>query len=186
MLYDWRDRIEAGTLLGPRMVVGEQIIDGDPTLWDPNLIQVLVVVATRPTRAGRRTAGEGRRRRLRQGLLAPQPRAAHRAIIDEARRNGLTVAGHGPDSMLDLEARQRRRAAQHRAHPLRSACRSPAARPRYGGWLLAINVEAGDYNGWFRQVHPIEWLAANTFSRARAAEVFGTLRAQPHPGHARR
>jgi imidazolonepropionase-like amidohydrolase len=43
MVYDWRDRIEAGSLLGPRMVVASKIIDGDPTLWDPNLLSVLVV-----------------------------------------------------------------------------------------------------------------------------------------------
>jgi hypothetical protein len=40
----------------------------------------------------------------------------------------------------------------------------------------AIAVRTGDYNGWFRQMHPIEWIAANTFSPARAADVFGTLR----------
>jgi hypothetical protein len=40
----------------------------------------------------------------------------------------------------------------------------------------AIAVRTGDYNGWFRQMHPIEWIAANTFSPARTADVFGTLR----------
>jgi hypothetical protein len=94
-LYDWRDQIEAGTLLGPRMVVGSQIIDGDPTLWDPNLLKVLAVSA----------------------------RGA------EVRR-----------------------------------------------MVRGISVKTGDYNAWFRQMHPIEWIAANTFSRSRAADVFGTLR----------
>jgi hypothetical protein len=40
----------------------------------------------------------------------------------------------------------------------------------------AIAVQTGDYNGWFRQMHPIEWIAANTYSPSRAADVFGTLR----------
>ena len=71
MLYDWRDRIDAGTLLGPRMVVASKIIDGDPTLWDPNLLHVMVVDDA-AARAGRRTPGQGRGRRLRQGVLAPE------------------------------------------------------------------------------------------------------------------
>jgi hypothetical protein len=42
--------------------------------------------------------------------------------------------------------------------------------------LHAISVRTGDYNSWIRQFHPIEWLAANTFSESRAAEVFGRLK----------
>ena len=42
--------------------------------------------------------------------------------------------------------------------------------------VRAISVETGDYNSWFRQMHAIEWIAANTYSPARAADVFGTLR----------
>jgi hypothetical protein len=42
--------------------------------------------------------------------------------------------------------------------------------------VLDIKVANGDYNAWFRQLHPIEWIAANTYSPSRAADVFGTLR----------
>jgi hypothetical protein len=75
-VYDWRDRIDAGTLLGPRMVVASQIIDGDPTLWDPNLLHVLVVwdetgaqAAVRQVKAegAPRYAGCSRRSRSRPG-----------------------------------------------------------------------------------------------------------------------
>src|SRR5690242_4002852 len=60
VVYDWRDRIDAGTLLGPRMVVASQIIDGDPTLWDPNLLHVLVVDTPAEARAAvRQVQAEG-------------------------------------------------------------------------------------------------------------------------------
>lgn len=101
MLYEWRDRIDAGTLLGPRMIVAGKIIDGDPTLWDPNLLPVLVVKDEAGARAAvRRVKADG------ADFVKVYSRlnaTAYRAIIDEARRNGLTVHGHGPDELTTKE-----------------------------------------------------------------------------------
>ncbi|TCM41199.1 amidohydrolase family protein [Kribbella sp. VKM Ac-2568] len=172
MLYEWRDRIDAGTLLGPRMIVASKIIDGDPTLWDPNLLPVLVVKDEAGARAAvRQVKADG------ADFVKVYSRlnaTAYRAIIDEARRNGLTVHGHGPDELTTKEVSNAGQRSIEHIHSLGLSVSSREFDVRR--MLRAINVSTGDYNSWFRRLHPIEWLAANTFSQARAADVFGTLR----------
>ncbi|MFJ2826607.1 amidohydrolase family protein [Streptomyces sp. NPDC087263] len=172
MTYDWRDRIDAGTLLGPRMVVASQIIDGDPTLWDPNLLSVLVVRDEATARAAvRQVKAEGADFVKVYSRLGP---TAYEAILDEARRQGLTVAGHAPDQVsIPAVAAGGQRSIEH-VHAVALSVSSQEAEVRRQ--LRAISLRTGDYNGWLRQLHPIEWLAAGTFSSARAADVLGRLR----------
>ncbi|MER7248761.1 amidohydrolase family protein [Kribbella sp. NPDC000426] len=171
-LYGWRDQIEAGTLLGPRMVVGSQIIDGDPTLWDPNLLKVLVVDDEAGARAAvRQVKSEGADFVKVYSRLSV---TAYRAIVDEARKLGLTVHGHGPDSLTSKEVSNAGQRSIEHIHSLGLAVSTREAEVRR--MVREISVQTGDYNAWFRQMHPIEWIAANSFSRSRAADVFGTLR----------
>ncbi|MGW7686933.1 amidohydrolase family protein [Kribbella sp. NPDC054772] len=172
VLYDWRDRIAAGSLLGPRMIVASNIIDGDPTLWDPNLIQVIVVDDADEARAAvRRVKGEGADFVKVYSRLS---RPAWLAVIDEARKVGLTVHGHGPDEVTSKEVSNAGQRSIEHIHSLGLAVSTREAEVRR--MVLAIKVANGDYNSWFRQMHPIEWIAANTYSPSRAADVFGTLR----------
>jgi len=172
MLYDWRDRIAAGTLLGPRMVVASNIIDGDPTLWDPNLIKVIVVDDAATARAAvRRVKSEGADFVKVYSRLS---RESWRAIVDEARKVGLTVHGHGPDQVSSKEVSNAGQRSIEHIHSLGLAVSTREAEVQR--MLLAVTVPTGDYNARFRQLHPIEWIAANTYSPARAADVFGTLR----------
>ncbi|TCC16315.1 amidohydrolase family protein [Kribbella sindirgiensis] len=171
-LYDWRDRIDSGALLGPRMIVGSQIIDGDPTLWDPNLLRVLVVNDEAGARAAvRQVRSEGADFVKVYSRLSA---TAYRAIVDEARKLGLTVHGHGPDSLTAKEVSNAGQRSIEHIHSLGLSVSTRETEVRR--MVRAITVKTGDYNAWFRQMHPIEWIAANTFSQARAADVFGTLR----------
>jgi imidazolonepropionase-like amidohydrolase len=170
--YDWRDRIDAGTLLGPRMIVASTIIDGDPTLWDPNLLHVLVVGDEAEARAAvRKVKAEGADFVKVYSRLSP---ASYRAILDEARRVGLTVHGHVPDQVLIQDASNAGHRSIEHIHSLSLSVSSRAEEVRR--MQLAIKVGTGDYNSWFRQQHQIEWIAANSFSRSRAADLFGRLR----------
>ncbi|MGW6282707.1 amidohydrolase family protein [Kribbella sp. NPDC055071] len=172
MLYDWRDRINAGTLLGPRMIVASQIIDGDPTLWDPNLLQVLVVRDASVARAAvRQVKAEGADF---VKVYSRLNRESYVAILDEARKLGLTVHGHGPDSISSKEVSKAGQRSIEHIHSLGLSVSTREAEVRR--MVRAISVNTGDYNSWFRQMHPIEWIAANTYSPALAADVFGTLR----------
>ncbi|MEV6414357.1 amidohydrolase family protein [Kribbella sp. NPDC051718] len=172
VVYDWRDRIEAGTLLGPRMIVASQIIDGDPTLWDPGLLHVLVVDDEAGARAAVRQVKEEGADFVK--VYSRLSSSAHRAILDEARREGLTVHGHAPDQVPIKQVSDAGQRGIEHIHSLGLSVSSRETEVRR--MQQAIAIKTGDYNGWFRQMHPIEWIAANTFSQARAADVFGTLR----------
>jgi imidazolonepropionase-like amidohydrolase len=172
VVYGWRDRIEAGTLLGPRMVVAGPIIDGDPTLWDPNLLHVLVVSDAVEARAAVRQSKAGGADFIK--VYSRLNKASYVAIIDEARKQGLTVHGHGPDELTSKEVSNLGQRSIEHIHSLGLNVSTREAEVRR--MVRAITVQTGDYNSWFRQMHAIEWIAANTYSPARAADVFGTLR----------
>jgi imidazolonepropionase-like amidohydrolase len=94
----WRKAIEAGTLVGPRIVTSGPMLDG-PTPRFPSS----VAIAT--PEDGRRAVRDLKR----QGvdfikLQSFIPREAVFAIADEAKRQGLVFAGHVPDAVRAREA----------------------------------------------------------------------------------
>lgn len=97
-LLRWREQIAKGSLLGPRMVVASQIIDGPQPIW-PNSIAV-------------RNEEEGRKavRRVKQWdadfvkVYALLPRDGYFAIADEAKQQGITFVGHVPNAVSPAEA----------------------------------------------------------------------------------
>ena len=97
-LLRWREQIAKGSLLGPRTVVASPIIDGPEPIW-PNSIAV-------------RNEEEGRKavRRVKQWgadfvkVYALLPRDAYFGIADEAKQQGITFAGHVPNSVSPAEA----------------------------------------------------------------------------------
>ncbi|MFB6721470.1 amidohydrolase family protein [Kribbella sp. NPDC056345] len=167
----WRAQIERGQLLGPNWIIAGPIVDGRPSLLagDGEESDGIIQVST---------AAQGRdavRRSKASGadfvkLYSRIPEDAYFAIVDEARRLRIPVAGHSPDRVL-VEAVI---AAGHRSiehlHTLPLATSSRPADVRRA--LAAIKVNPGDYNGWFRQIHPIEWLVAQHPSAARRDAVF--------------
>lgn len=97
---DWRKRVEAGTLLGPRMIVGSPIVDGKDPAWPgsiefdrPNLAKELV----------KRLKSEGWDFiKVYEWLNAD----AFRALAKEAKSQDIPFEGHLPMSMNVLEAAQ--------------------------------------------------------------------------------
>lgn len=170
--YDWRDRIENGTLLGPRMVVAGRVIDGTPTLWDPTLVPVITVDGAAQARAAvRQVKSEGADFVKVYSRLSPEE---FHAIADEARRQRITFAGHCPD---DVPIRDASDAGERSLEHLHALALSVSSRETDVRRMIAsIEVENGDYPGWFDQMHPIELLASQTYDPAKAARLFGRLR----------
>jgi imidazolonepropionase-like amidohydrolase len=98
VLLQWRKEIEQGALVGPRMVISGPMIDG-PEPRFPSSIEV-----TTPE-DGRRAVSDLKRRgadfiKLQSLMTA----VAVAAILDEARRLGIPVAGHVPDAVRAADA----------------------------------------------------------------------------------
>ena len=98
VLQQWRKQINAGTLIGPRMVISGPMLDGPKPRFPSS-----IAIATPDD--GRRAVDDWKRRgadfiKL-QSLL---PREAVFAIADEARKQGISFVGHVPDSVRASEA----------------------------------------------------------------------------------
>src|SRR5437879_749491 len=98
VLQQWRKEIDAGTLLGPRMVISGPMLDG-PQPRFPNSI----AIAT--PEDGRRAVDDLKHRgadfiKL-QSLI---PREAVFAIAEESRKQGIPFVGHVPDAVRASEA----------------------------------------------------------------------------------
>jgi hypothetical protein len=96
--FGWRDDIQNGTLLGPRMVIASPIVDGPKPIWEGSI-----------TVAGEADARETIGKLKHEGadfikVYSLVPRAAYFAIADEAKKQGIQFAGHVPISVSAAEA----------------------------------------------------------------------------------
>jgi imidazolonepropionase-like amidohydrolase len=170
-LRQWRDRVADGTLAGPRFVVGSPLLEGSPPLWTDLGAPYLEVTSPAEGRAAvRQVKADGADFVKVYSRLSPE---SYRAIVAEARRQRMTVAGHCPDLVSIGEASDAgQRSFEHVFWQWYSTS-SREAEIRQA--LAAITIEAGDYNGWFRQILPVDWLAARSYDRGKAAGLFGRL-----------
>jgi imidazolonepropionase-like amidohydrolase len=93
----WRKEVEAGALVGPRMVIASRVLDGPQSYFGEHSKVGSPNEAREAVREARR---EGAAFIKIHDLL---PRDAYFATIDEARKQGLPVAGHVPASMTPEE-----------------------------------------------------------------------------------
>jgi imidazolonepropionase-like amidohydrolase len=98
MVLNMRDAVKAGTKVGPRIVAAGALVDGPQPVW-PGSIK-----ATTPDE------GRAAVRKLKDmkadfvkvySSLTPE---VYRAIVDEAKKQGLPVAGHCPEQVSIAEA----------------------------------------------------------------------------------
>jgi imidazolonepropionase-like amidohydrolase len=178
VFHDWRREIEAGRMVGPRMVIGSPIIDGTPTLWDAN--------HPRPAPPDQVTTADDARRVVRQVLAdgadfvkvySRVPEVAFRALADEARRRRAVLVGHCPDTVPLTEAGD---AGMRSFEHLFGMWFATSAREReIRRSLAALTVDPPNpYDDWFHKIHALEWRAAGAYQPAKAAAVFHRLAAQ--------
>lgn len=96
--HAWRRKIEGGALLGPRIVIASRIIDGPDSY-------VSGAVKVRNEDEARVAVRQARRKRADFVKVHDNlPRDAYFAVVKEAKRLALPVAGHVPVSVTAKEA----------------------------------------------------------------------------------
>jgi imidazolonepropionase-like amidohydrolase len=168
-VWDWRARIEAGTLLGPRYTISSPIIDGAPSIWDPALLKVLSVADAREARQAVRDVVAGGADFVK--TYSRLNRSAFRAIAAEAHRLGVPFAGHCPDEVPSEEAADLGQASIE--HVFSAAYDASSREEEIRAEIGRIRLDLGDYAGWFAAIHPVEWTAANSYSPSNARRLFG-------------
>jgi len=175
-LHDWRRRVDAGTLLGPRFVIGSAIIDGSPTLWNDPAARpsapIVVANAAEARRAVRQSKQDGADFIK---IYSRLTKDAFNGIVDEAQRQRLPVAGHCPD-MVPLAAASD--AGMWSFEHLDGAWWLTTSR-QSAIWrgLKQIKINPADaYGSWFQQIGVLEWEAATTYRSDIAERLFARLR----------
>lgn len=171
-----RDRVEAGDLLGPRWTMAGNLIDGAPSLWDdaPNPEPPTVVANAREARRAVHESRDAGADFVK--VYSRLDAECYHAIIDEARRLDLPVAGHRSDHVPlveQIESGQRSFEHVHGLWP--SLSRNPEAMEAA---MARIRLEPDTYySSWFHQVTEVEWEAAHTQGPAESASVFARMAA---------
>ncbi|MGW9556308.1 amidohydrolase family protein [Nocardiopsis sp. NPDC055551] len=173
-IRDVRDRVEAGKLLGPRSVGSGNLIDGSPSLWEDFAVPKPPTIVADSAEARRAVAETQDAGADFVKVYSRLNRESHRAILDEARRRDIPVAGHRSDHVPFSEQIESGQRSFEHVHGLWPAlCQDPETLE--AAWAR-IRIEPDTYYAsWFRQVNEVEWEAANTYSPVRATEVFRRL-----------
>ena len=175
-LHEWRRRRDAGELLGPRSVIASPLVDGAPALWSDIPGEELgmerpVVVAT--------TAAQGRRAVAEAvdggadfvKVYSRLDREPYFAVLDEAYRRDIPVAGHRSDKFpLADQVESGQRSFEHLFGLWTATSSDPE---RVEAALARISLEPDFYFGsWFTQVGEVEWDAVGAYSRSAATALF--------------
>jgi imidazolonepropionase-like amidohydrolase len=171
LAHDWRTRIEAGSLVGPRFTIGSRIIDGTPSIWNPEWLDVVQVADPAQARAAVR--GEIARGADFIKVYSRVPREAYRALAAEAHRQGVPFAGHCPDDVALEEAADLGQSSVE--HLFWTPFETSRDEARIRAEIKRIRLDLGDYAGWFAAMHPLEWTAAHTYSPVKARHLYAKL-----------
>lgn len=157
----WRAEIQSGALLGPHVETCGPAVDGFPA-EDPKLPVSMV-----------RSPSEARSTfdRLDDqsvdfiGILPRLPRDAYFALIERARKWYSSVSGPVPATVTLLEAVDARQRTIDQMFGILLACSTEEKKFRE---LRALALDRRDWEGF----HDVELAAADTFSAAKADELF--------------
>lgn len=172
-LHEARQQVQAGKLLGPRMTIASPVFDGVPGLWSD--------VPDTPTLAI--STAEGARRAVREAIdtgadfikvYSRLPCEAYRAVMDEAHRCGITVAGHRSDNIPFREQISSGQRSFEHMFGFWVATSSDVERLEAAMARIETSPEfhLGD---WIRQITRLDWDAVASYDRPAASSVFERL-----------
>ncbi|WP_346129675.1 amidohydrolase family protein [Lentzea roselyniae] len=167
-IYELRERIERGEVLGPRLVVASTIIDG------PHSTLPFALVVSTPDE-GRQAVLDAKA----QGadfvkVYSYLDRATLAAIADECARHDLTFAGHCSNHVALGDASDLgQRTFEHMyGLSLATSTREDELRQR----IANLPLDPANSFAWFKQVLELEREAASSHSRSKAVRLAKLLR----------
>jgi len=165
--YEWRQEIEAGQLLGPRMMIASEIVDGPKPFW-PNSISVKNAAEARQAVDQIKQQGADFVK-----VYSFLPRDAYMAIADESKKQGIPFEGHVPLSVTAEEAsRAGQKSIEHMTGILQ-ACSS-----KQDEIFSAAQADLADEEVsqkptfWGPHVEALRQAELNTYDPMRASALF--------------
>ena len=96
--HKWRQEISAGKLIGPRMVIASNLVDGPNPIWGGGIVVSNEEEGRQVVREVKKEDADFLK------VYNKIPRDAYFAIVDEAKKQGIPFAGHVPYSVSAAEA----------------------------------------------------------------------------------
>lgn len=121
-LKEWRKQISNGTLTGPHIFAAGVIVDGPHTIGRRNSLNVENAIEARQAVYNLKQQGADFIK-----VYSMLPRDAYLAIADEAKKQGLSFAGHVPASITAVEASDAGQKSLEHLFGVFSACSKNAA-----------------------------------------------------------
>ena len=173
LLRQLRKDINEGKRVGPRMIAG-QMVDGPMPVWPGLPISISDEVSARQTAASVRDRGADF---IKVYSLIPRP--AYFALADEAKKRGITFAGHVPVSVSAFEVSD---AGQKSIEHLEGILRSCSAiEPELRKTIEEAVKDAKDTRQMreavVRALNETEFRAMETYSQEKAAALFARFAA---------
>jgi imidazolonepropionase-like amidohydrolase len=163
MHLEWRKEIAAGSLLGPRLVVGGPLVDGPKPIWEGS---IAIADAVQARQAVRNLKNDGYDFVKVYNLL---PRDAYFAILDEAKKQGLPVVGHVPFLVSAREASNAGQKSMEHLYAVLEGCSNKQAEIAEEFRKLAADPEAAKDFALRRRR---EEMALDSYDSTQAAALF--------------
>jgi hypothetical protein len=173
MVQQWRKQIEAGQLLGPRMLIPSPIVDGPKPVW-PGSIAVANASEARQAVIEVKRAGADFVK-----VYSLLSRDAYFAIADESKKQGIPFEGHVPDSVTLEEASNAGQLTVEHLTGVLAACSSHEAELLKSAQETVLAFETGQrpivrFSG--PEYRERQTLALETYSPQKAETIFGELK----------
>lgn len=166
----WRTGIESGAIAGPRMLFGGSLVDGPKPAW-PGSIAVGDAEAGRSAVRSQKSAGADFIK-----VYDLLPREAYFAIADEARKQGIPVAGHIPASVSAREASDAgQRSIEHLDLAILVACSTREEELRAEALRAKGDAEI-DNSTALVLINSVAASALDSYSEEKARALFSRMR----------
>ena len=169
----WKQRLEDGSLLGPRQVLAGPIVDGPNPVWPRSIVAA-------DAQGGREAVQQTKR----DGydfikVYNRLPREAYLGIVEEAKRTGLPVEGHVPNAVSAAEASDAgQKTIEHLTGVLIAASSAEAEARRGTGQILATAPRGGGLDPAGRAALRLQReRTLATYDDVKAAALFARFRA---------
>lgn len=166
-LFQWREEVTSGKILGPRIVTCGPVVDG-PQPANPDH-----AIAVHDAAEGRQAVDTLKQRgadfiKVYDGV----PRDAYFAIVDEAKKLGLPLVGHVPLSVTTIEASD---AGQRSIEHLGSILEGSSTVEAELRQQEAAPLPQGDFSEFPRRIAARGQRMLDTYGEQKALQIFAHL-----------
>ncbi len=158
--HHWRQDVQAGRILGPRMVIGSNLIDGPHPIWAGSVAVSDGAQARQAVQQGQQKGADFIK------VYSLLPRKAYFALADEAHQRHIVFAGHVPDAVTATEASD---AGQRSVEHLTGIIEATSAREAQIRAELAQTPRANDPT---HHRNALQLQAARSYNPERAQDLF--------------